>query len=176
MVLPGFGWPTFYVQGCDSARHTQRLILTHLPSCFQLLRPQGLPQSDRTGVPCQGPSHSPGQTAWHPRHLSLWSQWDEAGRGLWTGLWGDLSPWTQFILKPVCIYVCSWFSSEVTWIWGSYRFLIQFWLEETAGFPLLFFSPILQSSLCICESLHRYFIYRLFQVVCCGISSWQNVL
>lgn len=60
MVLPGFGWPTFHMQGCDNARHTQRLILTHLPSCFQLLKHQRVPQDGRVGVP-RGPTTLPWQ-------------------------------------------------------------------------------------------------------------------
>lgn len=142
MVLPGFGWLTFHVQGCDSARHTQRLILTHLPSCFQLLKHLGLSQGGRAGVPSQVPSHTPDWTAGHPRHLSPWPHWDVGGRELWTGPWGDLSPWTQFfILKTAWSYV-SWFFYQRSPEYGEAPgFWFNFGCKKQPFFHYCFFHP-----------------------------------
>lgn len=178
MCLPGFGWPNFHVQGCDSPRHAQRLILIHLPSCFQLLQHQELLQGSRAGSPSQGPSHSPSQG---PSEAPL--PVAPVGRGPRIAVhralrWPVTLNTVFFTLKTTCSRV-SCFSSGVTKMWGNSRFLLptsSILAVRNCYFSITVFFRYKESLLCVYESLHRYFIYRLFQVICCGIRSWQNFL
>lgn len=125
MYLPGFGWPNFHAQGCDSARHAQQLILICLPRLFPPAEAlEALPghqgrdsQPGPIPPPCLG-CRAPGA----PLRVAPagWGWWGAAHRAL---RWPVTLNRVFVTLKTTCSRV-SHFSSEVIKMWGNYRFKI----------------------------------------------------